>query len=161
LSVSMNEIEESYMSLAQALPGMVEAAWDQLASAEEGDLERIAELHERGWLYAYAVLIHRVRKHELIEKILGHARRMGFTPQPRYDYDSEEDEFAYRLVGRSRRMSEGELQSVLEGMCCLALEKGGDRPCVPLLKIDWEEDAFSARLVPWTKIGESIERLSS
>lgn len=149
------------MSLAQTLPRIVEASWDQLASAEEeqGDLERIAELHERGWLYAYAVLIHRVRKHELIEKILEHARRMGFTPQPRYDYDAEEDEFAYRLVGRSRRMSEGELQSMLERMCCIALERGGDRPCIPLLNVSWEEDSFDAQLVPWAKIDESLNRL--
>lgn len=159
MSIGRSGIEEAYMSLAQTLPRMVEAAWDRLASAEERDLERIVELHERGWLYAYAVLIHRIRRHELIEKILEHARRMGFTPQPRYDYDSEEDEFAYRLIGRSRMMSESELQSTLERMCCITLERGGDRPCIPLLKVSWEEDSFNAQLVPWAKIDESLERL--
>lgn len=159
LPSTRNEIENSYKDLANALPNMVEAAWASLDSAEKEDVDRIAELHDRGWLYAYAVLIYRIRKHDLVKKILDYVKQRGFTAEPRLDYDVDEDEFAYTLAGRSHRMSEGELRSTLEGMCCVRLRKGGQEPCIPLLKVEWEENAFDARLVPLAKINESVSRL--
>ena len=159
MSSANNEIDRSYKELAGALPGMIQAAWDSLDQADREDIDRIAELQDAGWLYAYGVLTLRIRRHDLVRRILNYAKQRGFVVEPRLEYAVDEDEFAYRLAGRSHRMSEEELRGILQGMCCIRLRKGGQEPCIPLLKVDWQENTFDAQLVPLAKINESLNRL--
>ena len=152
-------MKEQYDGLLADLPGLIETAWSRLPAAEDQDLDRIAELHDRGWLYAYAVLIHRVRKYDLVKKILEHAEHEGFALEDERDFDIGEDEFAYTLVGRSHRLNETDLLNELESMCCIMLLKKGQKKCIPLLKVQFDENTFDVEVAPYSKIRESVDNL--
>ncbi len=155
----MTDLEQDYKDLVAGLPALVEKSWSTLPAAEGQDLDRIADLHDKGWLYVYAVLIHRIRKHGLTKKILEHAAGKGFTVENQRDYDIDEDGFAYSLVGRSQRMSRADLLAALESMCCVMLRKEGQKKCVPLLKVEFDENAFDAAIVPFSKIKQSLDNV--
>ena len=154
-----NSLKKQYDGFLADLPGLIETSWGRLPAAEDQDLDRIAELHDKGWLYAYAVLIHRVRKHDLVKKILEYAVREGFVLEDERDFDIGEDEFAYTLVGRSHRFNETDLLSELESMCCIMLLKEGQKKCIPLLKVQFDESTFDVEVAPYSKIRESIDNL--